>query len=253
MVGSKTLRIANRRSDPFSFAQVSYPVGRLIPLRNPFTLGIRLGLSLLAGIGGADAVVRFAAPDRAWTYAYGGISSGIGQNLSGAGANGYVGFVWNVNQTDDYSGPFYCTTLTPHSLSPGLGISSSFPISVCSSKGKGDGRPGAYSVTMPLIATQGGARSTGAVQASRASYGYLARRYSFRRGCTAYDPGCARPLGTGKSVSKARLTLGAAVSLITIGGHSAKLVETAKKILASLSAILVAVGLIVTPFRHSNI
>src|SRR5207237_2053020 len=84
-----------------------------------------------------------------------------------------VGVVCNGTHADDSSGPFYCTTLTPHSLSPGLGISSSFPISVCSSRGNGDGRPGAYSVTMPLIATHGGARSTGAVQASRANYGYL--------------------------------------------------------------------------------
>jgi hypothetical protein len=52
--------------------QVSYPLGRAVPLKNPFTLGLRLGLSFLAGIAGADAVVSYTAPDRAWLYSYWG-------------------------------------------------------------------------------------------------------------------------------------------------------------------------------------
>ena len=153
--------------------QVAHSVGRNVPLRNPFTLGLRLGLWMLAGVYGADALVPFSNPGTAWLYAYGGLSSGLGQHLAtGSSVTGYVGFVWGVSKPGDYAGSFYCSTLTPHSLSPGLGISSSYPVSVCSSPPKDSGEPGAYSVIMNVAASNG-ARSRGALQGSGTSYHYL--------------------------------------------------------------------------------
>lgn len=63
--------------------------------------------------------------------------------------SGYYGLAWEANSADDYSGPFFCSSYAPalYGPLPG-GIPARADISVCSSRPKPNGEPGAYSLTV---------------------------------------------------------------------------------------------------------
>ena len=106
------------------------PSGLLSGSDNPFLYGLALGLQFSAGVSGLELLHKNDSPDL-WAYGYlgaiAGINLGVGGGnpiLTGKGAPyepfgvlgnsaAYAGNVWNLDQTGNYEGPFFCASATP--------------------------------------------------------------------------------------------------------------------------------------------
>jgi RHS repeat-associated protein len=155
--------------------QLGSSLGRLIRKfpRNPFLVGLSIGLQFISIVGGADLLLPNGR-DESWLYFYAGISVGIqgGQGEDGLlGGNNtpfnlggfsiptlYAGKTYNTKEKSDYEGPFFCisASIRGTSLLPFLiGIPRRPDISICSSPPKSNGEAGAYAYTVGVLGPGG--------------------------------------------------------------------------------------------------